>query len=720
MFLAAFLVGPLFAQDSAPKFNLDFEDLSEGKKLPTDWFRWGDYPLEKDSLTTQSGKYAVRIETEKGESFGCAAYQLPANYKGEKITLEGYLKYENARDGFVGLLLRLDKDGNSIAFDNMEKQKLQGTQDWKKYTIDLNFRGNPDKIYVGGIMTGKGKAWFDNFKVFIDGKPIEKLKQVEIEPSLVDKDKEFDNGSNFSTTILNDTEKRNLYVLGKVWGFVKYHHPAIAKGTISWDYELFRIVPKINQKNFDQELAQWINKLGTFKTRESKLPDAADVKLVPDTSWISDTTLLSAELSGLLQKINKADRSSTNYYLAFHQGVNNPEFKNEKVYASMSYEDSGVKLLALFRYWNMIEYFFPNRHLMDENWDAVLKEFIPRMTASKDQKEYTLALLEVIGKIQDTHANIWGGNSVVKAFFGENVVPITLSFIENKAMVVKLSTDFKDTTVKVGDIVTEVGGVKVEDWIKGNQKYMPSSNHPTQLRDIAGKLLRTNEKSMDVTVDTGTAIKKVTLTTIPFKYFKDEPASHKVIHDNIGYIYPGTLKEDEIDEIMPKFLDKKGLIIDLRCYPSEFIVFSLSKYLLSEKKDFVKFTQGSAKTPGLFTFRKGPAIGGSNKNSFKGKVVILVNEETQSSAEYTAMAFRATPNSVVLGSTTAGADGNVSGIYLPGNIFTFISGIGVLTPNGSETQRVGIVPDVQVLPTVKGIREGKDEVLEKAMAIINN
>ena len=181
------------------------------------------------------------------------------------------------------------------------------------------------------------------------------------------------------------------------------------------------------------------------------------------------------------------------------------------------------------------------------------------------------------------------------------------------------------------------------------------------------------------------------------------------------------MKEGEINEIMDKFLDKKGLIVDLRCYPSDFIVFSLSRYLLNEKKDFVKFTSGNIKTPGLFTIKNYEnRVGGNNKDYFKGKVIILVNEVTQSNAEYTAMALRVAPNAKVLGSTTAGADGNVSDIYLPGNIFTYISGIGVITPEGAETQRIGIVPDIKIEPTIKGIREGKDEVLDRAIELINN
>jgi C-terminal processing protease CtpA/Prc len=47
-----------------------------------------------------------------------------------------------------------------------------------------------------------------------------------------------------------------------------------------------------------------------------------------------------------------------------------------------------------------------------------------------------------------------------------------------------------------------------------------------------------------------------------------------------------------------------------------------------------------------------------------------------------------------------------------------ISGIGVYYLDGRETQRIGIVPDIEVKPTIKGIREGRDELLEKAIEII--
>ena len=96
-------------------------------------------------------------------------------------------------------------------------------------------------------------------------------------------------------------------------------------------------------------------------------------------------------------------------------------------------------------------------------------------------------------------------------------------------------------------------------------------------------------------------------------------------------------------------------------------------------------------------------------------MAILVDEVTQSQAEYTTMAFRSRPGTVVVGSQTAGADGNVSAIPIPGAQRTMISGIGVYYPDGTPTQGIGIVPDLEVRPSIAGIRAARDELLEAAV-----
>ncbi len=145
--------------------------------------------------------------------------------------------------------------------------------------------------------------------------------------------------------------------------------------------------------------------------------------------------------------------------------------------------------------------------------------------------------------------------------------------------------------------------------------------------------------------------------------------------------------------------------------------FAMGAYLAVLPTAFVDFTMPDVANPGAFHFTTGPLIR-PGLNHYNGKVVILVDETSQSQAEYTTMALRAMPNAVVIGSTTAGADGNVSAISLPGGVSTMISGLGVFYPDHRPTQRVGIVPDVVLRPTVKGIAEGRDELVEAATRII--
>ena len=174
---------------------------------------------------------------------------------------------------------------------------------------------------------------------------------------------------------------------------------------------------------------------------------------------------------------------------------------------------------------------------------------------------------------------------------------------------------------------------------------------------------------------------------------------------------------------MPDYFEKakntKGLIVDIRNYPSDFMPFAMGAYLATKPTPFVAFSYADLSNPGAFYFGDGPGIQHGAAH-YGGKVVILVDEISQSQAEYTAMALRAMPNSVVVGGTTAGADGDVSSIPLPGQINTMISGLGVFYPDHRPTQRIGIVPDVVATPTIEGIAAGRDEVLETAEKVIED
>jgi len=211
------------------KFNFDFENIENG--FPSGWKKYANpnYSRVLDSTYVKSGKYSVSIEFKKGiPAFDSWTFAIPDNYAGRKITLSGYIKTENVTDGYAGLWMRIDP---SIAFDNMGKNGVKGTTDWTKYEITLDM--NPEKtkqIFIGGLLSGKGKMWIDDLKVSIDGKEIKNIKPIERKLFAADKDKEFDDGSGIIFLPVYKNQIDNLKTLGLIWGFLKYYHPNIAKG----------------------------------------------------------------------------------------------------------------------------------------------------------------------------------------------------------------------------------------------------------------------------------------------------------------------------------------------------------------------------------------------------------------------------------------------------------------------------------------------------------
>ncbi|MBC7778280.1 MAG: peptidase S41, partial [Phycisphaerae bacterium] len=410
--------------------------------------------------------------------------------------------------------------------------------------------------------------------------------------------------------------------------------------------------------------------------------------------------------------------------------IGNPKFLHENAYPQFKYPDEGYRLLSLYRFWNIIQYFFPYRDVIGEDWTGVMREFIPKMAKVTDALNYKLCTRELIGRVHDTHANLWIQDEALRAYFGNLRPAVQVKFIENQAVVTGYyhAEQGPKTGLLPGDVITAIEGVPVEEIVKKKLPLYPASNLPTQMRDIAKDLLRTNASTLhlkvrrdnavtDFEVACFDAVKEKFKMDIDWAY--NQPDScYRLLTPDIGYLYIGNIKSDLLPGIMEKFKDTKGLVIDIRNYPSDFVVFTLTTFLKSEPSQFVYFTNGHAENPGLFTTTESIECGEENPNPYNGKVVLLMNEISQSSAEYHSMALRSVPGAEVVGSTTAGADGNVSRFSLPGGLNSMISGIGVFYPNGKPTQRVGIVPDHLVLPTIAGVKAGKDELLEYAMKLI--
>ena len=99
----------------------------------------------------------------------------------------------------------------------------------------------------------------------------------------------------------------------------------------------------------------------------------------------------------------KRDDNKWNYFTTDSPQSAVPKFKNENPYPNLSMTDIGYRLLALFRYWNIIEYYYPYKYLIHAEWNKILFEFIPLFIEANDNLSYKLSIL----KLEETQVQLF-------------------------------------------------------------------------------------------------------------------------------------------------------------------------------------------------------------------------------------------------------------------------------------------------------------------------
>lgn len=532
-------------------------------------------------------------------------------------------------------------------------------------------------------------------------------------------------GVSLSADTLTERQSRDLLKLCKVWGLAKYYHPAVVSGELDWDAALFPVMQQVLSSGSDDEtnriLLDWLRSLGDFS--EGTPPQTTTVQMPADTGWTADEGYWSADLSALLQKTTKTYIAAReNSYATTDPALGLAQFGKENAYIHMDYADSGYRLLSLFRAWNIIEYYYPYRAVIADDWDAAFLSSLPLYVSGTDKATYLQACEEFGTRIRDSHVTIKGGGSAAN-FSGQGtyLAPLTILQAEGEVVVEHVQAASGMTSgAKPGDVIRAIDGVPIEALIDQYSKVKARSRDDVLVFDFQNLLLRTNKTTMSLSVLRDGQTVEV---SVPCSkgYIDNLTAAPAELDERIGYINPGKVKRADVPALMESMMDKQGIIFDLRNYPEEFTIYDFCAYLMPKPVPFCMISAVNYTVPGEFlriqTDESGSntmLTGTDNPDYYKGKVAILMDERSMSQSEFTIMALRQAPNAAVIGSNSIGADGNVTSFSLPGGLSLTMTGLGVYTPDGAETQRVGLTPDIYAAPTIKGLREGRDELVEAA------
>ncbi|WP_157462921.1 hypothetical protein [Curvibacter gracilis] len=153
---------------SNPSFSENVDGGIKGWKAIEHRVR-GNYAFELDTKIFHSAPSSAQIRQVSPEDYGVLKQEtlIPACWKGKLAKLSGYLRTDKAMGGGGALVLHVTDGSNILKWNHMSDDRVKGTQDWKRYTIELRIPDNGYMLETAVMLEDDGALWVDDLNLEI-------------------------------------------------------------------------------------------------------------------------------------------------------------------------------------------------------------------------------------------------------------------------------------------------------------------------------------------------------------------------------------------------------------------------------------------------------------------------------------------------------------------------------------------------------------------------
>ena len=381
---------------------------------------------------------------------------------------------------------------------------------------------------------------------------------------------------------------------------------------------------------------------------------------------------------------------------------------------------------------------------LDKVWENSTKEYLSKVAACSSYQEYLEVSYMHYSCVNDSHLYVMNGYSKPNSLFGRYekmyYPDLVTACVEGNICVV----DAGNEKMKLGDIIQTINDKPVDKVIAEKKKYVSASTNLSKLHKLCEEFLFqsfTKDSLIKLTLKDAQG----ELYTAAVKTRRKSPrmlSSGKFISqidDSIWVINPcveNEVRYSKFCKYIPQLQTAKGIIIDLRGYPSSCIMPILSHFIDST------MTVGNILTPTFYYpdhYNVKYDITPSSKWGihpateqykeeweYEKPLPVKIDTQVYFLTDYKAISFAETILEMIkhyrigkiIGEPTAGTNGDAVIINSPtiGVIFT---GFQFFTYDGKKHHGIGIQPDVECSLSLEDLRNGKDTQLLKACEIIN-
>ncbi len=150
-----------------PSFNPD----QQGKMSAWTAIEHGSgnsYTFVVDPENALSIPGSARIRRHGSEPYGLLQQSISVHptWHNKTVRLSGSLRGVDINGAGGALVLRADDgSGQILAWNFMQNDRVKGTQDWKRYTIELKIPPSAYSLIVGIMLEDGGTLWADNLAI---------------------------------------------------------------------------------------------------------------------------------------------------------------------------------------------------------------------------------------------------------------------------------------------------------------------------------------------------------------------------------------------------------------------------------------------------------------------------------------------------------------------------------------------------------------------------
>lgn len=280
-----------------------------------------------------------------------------------------------------------------------------------------------------------------------------------------------------------------------------------------------------------------------------------------------------------------------------------------------------------------------------------------------------------------------------------------------------------DPAIKTGDRLVSINGIESVDW-ESREESLVSGSPQWRHWQLANELcsgpigttvslrIERNGRTLDARL---TYQKQVPTLSPP----RPDPVTQ--LNSGVWYLDLTRASQQDMDNHLTELSQARALIIDLRGYPTPMTGMELLRHVLAEPEHtrwmHMPLYETPFGEPVSYTELGWDLVPATPR--FIGRLVVLTDGQAISQAESILGYFSDLHLATIVGTPSAGANGDVQYFYTPSGYRISFTGLRVTRHNSAESIHLrGVTPDITVSPSLQDVRAGRDVVLEEALRFL--